>query len=46
MIRKLVIPSTNKKALAFFEELNKKKAEIRKRLEERSAGIFPPFYTS
>jgi hypothetical protein len=35
VVKKIVISPDNTKAIAFFEELSKKKAEIKKKLEER-----------
>jgi hypothetical protein len=35
MMKKIVISPTNKKAIAFFEELSKRKDESRKRIESK-----------
>jgi len=35
MIKKVVISNSNSKALAFLEEINRKKEEIRKKIEKR-----------
>lgn len=36
MIKKIVISPSNKGAISFFEEIAKRKAEIRKKLEEKA----------
>jgi hypothetical protein len=38
MIRKIVISPSNAKTVAILEELNRKKAAIKRRLEARSLG--------
>jgi len=43
MLKKIVISPDNKKAIAFFEELSKKKADIKRKLEER--GVFKKIAT-
>jgi hypothetical protein len=43
VVKKIVISPDNTKAIAFFEELSKKKAEIKKKLEER--GVFKKLST-
>ncbi len=35
MIKKVVISNSNTKAMAFLEEVNRKKEEIRKKVEKR-----------
>lgn len=37
VIKKIVISPNNKEAIAFFDEIAKRKAEIKKRLEEKAA---------
>jgi predicted transcriptional regulator len=37
MLKKIVISPSNKGAISFFEEIAKRKAEIKKRLEEKAA---------
>lgn len=37
MIKKVTISPKNSKAIAFFEDLHKKKEEIKKKLEKSSA---------
>lgn len=36
MIKKVVISASNSKAIAFFDELNRKKEELRKKIEAKS----------
>jgi hypothetical protein len=35
VVKKIVISPNNTKAIAFFDELSKRKAELKKKLEER-----------
>lgn len=37
MLKKIVISPTNKEANAFFDEIAKRKAEIKKKLDEKAA---------
>lgn len=37
MLTKIVISPSNKEAISFFEEIAKRKAEIKKRLEAKAA---------
>jgi len=37
MLKKIVISPSNKKANSFFEEISKRKAEIRKKLDAKAA---------
>ncbi|WP_276484892.1 hypothetical protein [Paraflavitalea pollutisoli] len=36
MLKKIVIPASNTKAVAFFDALNKTKEEIKKKLTDKS----------
>ncbi len=37
MLKKIVISPDNKKAISFFEEIEKRKAEVKKMLEAKAA---------
>jgi len=46
-MKKVVISPTNAKAIAFFEDLNKKKEVLRKKIEAKiNKAIHPSFNTS
>ncbi|PWK79958.1 hypothetical protein LX99_00419 [Mucilaginibacter oryzae] len=40
-LKKIVISPDNKKAIAFFDELDRKKAEMFKKIDEMAAKKFP-----
>jgi hypothetical protein len=40
-LKKIVISPDNKKAIAFFDELDRKKAEMFKKIDEMAATKFP-----